>query len=184
MLIYKVLNVTAKEVLLGTPSGKTMNYPVATFDFPVKKGMELEMYVSDTGKRYFVEHGNKDSNVVKSDSQPVRVVRTPRNMGLALFLTFIAGPIGLLYASVRDALVLILLNIVLGAFIFLMTLGSAAGRTAASLSSQSGAGGGGGIIGFLGFLMIFTPIASWIASMVLAYKDVKSYNRGGSGHTL
>ena len=139
------------------------------------------MYKSDTGKRYFVEHGNnKDSNVVKSASQPVRVVRTPRNMGLALFLTFITGPLGLLYASVRDALVLILLNFALGAFVFL----TIAGKTASRLGPQSGAGSGDGMDGLIAFLMVFTPIASWIASMVLAYKDVKSYNSGGSGHTL
>ena len=180
MLTYKVLNVTTSLVILGTPDGKTLKFSPSDFDFSVRKGMELEMYKSETGKRYFVEHeSHKTSNLTKPTPHTPQMIRTPRNAGLAIFLTFIAGPIGLLYASVRDALVLILINIVLFVFFFLATIGSVTAKIHDPAGSSSS-----GVAVFMSLMTIIIPLTTWIASMILAYKDVKSYNSGGSGHTL
>ena len=84
-----------------------------------------------------------ETDSAPQSSQPVPY-RGKKKMWLALLLTFLLGPIGLLYANVKHALILVVATVVVS---FL----------------TAGAGG----------------LAGWVASMVLAYKDVNEYNNEG-----
>jgi hypothetical protein len=50
-------------------------------------------------------------------SQPQRMVVVPtKNMGLAIILAFVFGPLGLLYSSVMGGVVMFFVNILVGVF--------------------------------------------------------------------
>lgn len=56
----------------------------------------------------------------KGNQQPqVIIAKSPKSIGIALLLTFLFGPLGLLYATVKGGLIMIVIT----AVVFLLTLG-------------------------------------------------------------
>jgi hypothetical protein len=50
------------------------------------------------------------------NSAPVIIVREVRSVGIALLLTFLFGPLGMLYSTISGALIMIVVSVVLGIF--------------------------------------------------------------------
>lgn len=58
---------------------------------------------------------NLQSNESPSPAQPqVVVAKSPKSLGIALLLTFLFGPVGLLYSTVKGGVIMIVVAIVLG----------------------------------------------------------------------
>lgn len=98
-----------------------------------------------------------------STTRPTQVIVAGKSLGVALLLTIFFGPIGLFYASVRGALILIFgiptLAVILGG------LGLAAGH-----SSQALGLGAFGVIVVVLFL-------SYPVSIILAVLATNAYNK-------
>ena len=56
------------------------------------------------------------SQPVTSGANTIVVVQQSKSVGVALLLTFLFGPLGMLYSTVSGALVMIVVSIVLGFF--------------------------------------------------------------------
>ncbi|HST58626.1 MAG TPA: hypothetical protein VLK84_08060 [Longimicrobium sp.] len=50
------------------------------------------------------------------NSAPVIIVREVRSVGVALLLTFLFGPLGMLYSTISGALIMIAVSVVLAVF--------------------------------------------------------------------
>ena len=93
-------------------------------------------------------------------------VQTPKSLGLGLALSFLFGPLGLLYSSVKYACILIAINIILG----LVSCGSMIG------GANAGHDAGMGMAMFGGLLFWIVVPASWIGSMILSWHAITQYN--------
>lgn len=87
--------------------------------------------------------------------QQIVGLQLPKSLGIGLALSFLFGPLGLLYSSVKYAIILIAVDILS----WMLLIG--------------GAGNGDGK--FIGLFFIFLPL-SWIASMVLSWHAITKYN--------
>ena len=99
--------------------------------------------------------------------QPMVVVQQPKSLGLAIALTIFFGPLGLLYATVKGGLIMIM--VALGSLIVFLI--SIAGATADIM--QGGAGTTTSIMGgFFGLIVGLT----WPGSIAWACYAVTKYN--------
>jgi hypothetical protein len=91
---------------------------------------------------------------------PFLVTKSPKSIGIALLLTFLFGPIGLLYASVSGGLIMIFTPI----FILLLLIfgGSQNNLVLVGLS--------------LGLIIIFA-LSYWLINIIWAVISVSSYNK-------
>lgn len=96
-------------------------------------------------------------------------VETTKNLGLAIALSFLFGPLGLLYSTVRGAIILIAIDV--AALLVCIVLGTATTSLAASRAG-SGAEVAFGLIIMCDLIIIGT----WPASIIWAWKSVKEYN--------
>lgn len=68
---------------------------------------------------------NQEKTMQKEPSQSVQpqviIAKSPKSVGIALILTLLFGPLGLLYSTVKGGLILIVVGAVLG----ILTLGMA-----------------------------------------------------------
>ena len=84
-----------------------------------------------------------------SDNQQYIVTRSPKRLGIGLILTFFFGPIGLFYATISGAIIMLIIDAIFA------------------------------VIGFLTFgysLVITAPLVN-VVCMVWAYLKINSYNK-------
>jgi len=60
----------------------------------------------------------EQQNTTPSSTTHVVVIAKQKSVGMALLLSFLFGPLGLLYASVTGGIIMIILSIVIGIFTF------------------------------------------------------------------
>ena len=55
---------------------------------------------------------------MENSNENVKVVitKSPKSMGISLLLTFLFGPLGMFYSTVAGAIVMIIINIIVGIF--------------------------------------------------------------------
>lgn len=111
---------------------------------------------------------NESSAVASTVARPMVVV-TPKNTGIAILLTCLIGPLGLFYASVKAALIVIGSCIAVSAVLPLAVAGSLAG-------AGSGAVGVGLFAGF-GLSALVWGVA-WLVSIPLSAICVSRFNKG------
>lgn len=93
--------------------------------------------------------------------QQIIGVQLPKNLGLGIALSFLFGPLGLLYSSVRYACILTAIDILL----FMLCIGSgSSGKPSVFM------------MGFAGFAVLFLTFGTWIASIVLSWRAITKYN--------
>lgn len=95
------------------------------------------------------------------------VVRLPKSVGAALVLSFLLGPLGLLYASIKGGLIMLAVDFLGGLLIFSAIV--QAGRSA-------GPNAGGEILGGLVLLYLFACVIQ-VVCVVWAVVAARSYNR-------
>jgi len=91
---------------------------------------------------------------------PFLVTKSPKSIGIAILLTILFGPIGLFYASITGAIILILAPI-----FFLLLLVFGVSQDNSVLMNLS-----------LG-LLIFMALTYWFISIIWAVISVNSYNK-------
>lgn len=91
---------------------------------------------------------------------PFLVTKSPKSMGIAILLTILFGPIGLFYASISGALLLILAPILVLALLFF-----GVSQDNSVLMNLS-----------LGLLLFFA-LTYWLISIIWAVISVNSYNK-------
>jgi hypothetical protein len=91
---------------------------------------------------------------------PFLVTKSPKSMGIALLLTFLFGPIGLLYASVSGGLIMIFTPI----FILLLLIFGGSQNNLVLVGSS------------LGLIMIFA-LSYWLINIIWAVLGVIDYNK-------
>lgn len=84
-----------------------------------------------------------------SNNQQYVVMRSPKSLGIGLILTFFFGPIGLFYATISGAIIMLIIDAIFA------------------------------VIGFLtlGYSLIVTAPLVNLACMVWAYVKINSYNK-------
>lgn len=95
-------------------------------------------------------------------------VESTKNLGLAIALSFLFGPFGLLYATVRGAIILFAAGI---GSLCIWFIGMSFVAGAGSQSEQAVA-----FVGFYMMLWVFIAFGIWAASIVWAWKAVTDYN--------
>jgi len=88
------------------------------------------------------------------------VTKSPKSIGIALLLTFLFGPIGLLYASVSGGLIMIFTPI----FIFLLLIFGGSQNNLVLVGSSFG-------------LLIIFALSYWLINIIWAVTSVINYNK-------
>jgi hypothetical protein len=91
---------------------------------------------------------------------PFLVTKSPKSIGIAILLTILFGPIGLFYASVSGAIMMILAPIFL---LLLLVFGVSQDNTVLTNLSLG--------------LLIFMALTYWLISIIWAVISVNSYNK-------
>lgn len=84
-----------------------------------------------------------------SDNQQYIVMKSPKSLGIGLILTFFFGPIGLFYATISGAVIMLIIDAIFA------------------------------VIGFItaGISLVVTAPLVNLVCMIWAYLKIKSYNR-------
>ena len=91
---------------------------------------------------------------------PFFVTKSPKSIGIAILLTILFGPIGLFYASVSGALIMILVPIIP---ILLLVFGFSQDNSVLMNLSLG--------------LLLFFALTYWLISIIWAVISVNSYNK-------
>jgi hypothetical protein len=91
---------------------------------------------------------------------PFLVTKSPKSIGIALLLTFLFGPIGLLYASISGGLIMTLTPIIIILFLYVGVWQD----STLLMAWQSG-------------LILIFIVADWFIMLIWAVIGVKSYNQ-------
>lgn len=57
-----------------------------------------------------------DENATKLNQNTIVVIQKEKNVGLALLLTFLLGPLGMLYSTISGAIIMSIVSILVGIF--------------------------------------------------------------------
>ena len=103
---------------------------------------------------------NNIDNLVKTCmTTPYLITKSPKSIGVALLLTFLFGPFGLLYASVWGGLIMILFPVILAALLITGALHNSLAIAALSLN-----------------LIIVFAMLYWLILIIWAIVSVNAYN--------
>lgn len=91
---------------------------------------------------------------------PFLIIKSTKSVGLAILLTILFGPLGLLYASVTGAILMILIPV----FLFLLLVYGVAQDNSVLMNLSLG-------------ILIFLALTYWLICIIWAIMSVNSYNK-------